>query len=277
MIRTRGTSGTPDDGHAKSAVDQPPRSGLPKAAQLIVADLCRQIITGDLRGDDSLPSENELMRLYGVSRPTLREALRVLEFEGLLTVRRGARGVPRSTSPLGRRRRVRWRSTLTPRRNICRCDRGSIGHRTCCVRLVAERGKQAHLLRLKQVLASSAHGGSDSTQSSGFHELLVDLAGNQTLTLVYGVLRLVLNESTTGVQLVECTDTRNLAGRRRAHDAHQHLVDLIERKDGDQAEGFWTEHLRGGYIARKPPGATPLNFSGCDRRVRPFWPRGSWL
>ena len=262
MMRTRVTSGTPDDGHPNSVVDQPLRSGPPKAAQLIVADLRRQIIRGDLRGDDSLPSENELMRLYGVSRPTLREALRVLEFEGLLTVRRGARGGSTVHVPNGEAA-ARSMALVLEHRGATLADvveaRSAI--EPACARLVAERGKKAHLLRLKQDLASSASGGSDSTQSSGFHELLVDLAGNQTLTLMYGMLRLVLNESTTGVQLVECTDTRNLAGRRRAHDAHQHLVDLIERKDGDQAEGFWAEHLRGGYLAHKPPGATPLNFS----------------
>ncbi len=33
-----------------------------------------------------------------------------------------------------------------------------------------------------------------------------------------------------------------------AQDAHQHLVDLIERKNGEEAEEFWTEHLRAGYL-----------------------------
>ena len=46
-----------------------------------------------------------------------------------------------------------------------------------------------------------------------------------------------------------------------AHDAHQHLVDLIERKNGEEAEEFWTQHLRAGYLARRPPSGTPLNFS----------------
>jgi len=38
-----------------------------------------------------------------------------------------------------------------------------------------------------------------------------------------------------------------------AQDAHQHLVDLIERKNGEEAEEFWTERLRAGYLARRPP------------------------
>ena len=90
-MRPSQTSGDPDERHPNLVVSPPFRSGSPKAAQ-IVADLRGQIVRGDLQGDDSIPPEDELMRQYGVSRPTLREALRVLEFDGLLTTRRGAKG-----------------------------------------------------------------------------------------------------------------------------------------------------------------------------------------
>jgi DNA-binding FadR family transcriptional regulator len=113
---------------------------------------------------------------------------------------------------------------------------------------------------LKQSLTSSARVDSNSAQYPEFHQLLVELADNQTLTLMHGMLKAVLTGSTTGVEPTECTGIRDLDGR-RSHDAHQHLVDLIEAKDGDRAEEFWTEHLRGCYLADRPPGKTPLNFS----------------
>jgi GntR family transcriptional repressor for pyruvate dehydrogenase complex len=131
-----------------------------------------------------------------------------------------------------------------------------------CARLVAERGKKTHLLKLTRYLSANPPGrGSTSAPSDGFHDLLVELAGNQTLILMYGMLRVVLAESSTGSPLVECADTRNLQGRLRAHDAHQHLIDLIARKDGDQAEEFWTEHLRNGQVARRSSNRRPLNFT----------------
>ena len=59
---------------------------------MVAAELRRQIVLGKLKQDDQLPSENALMEQFGVSRPTLREAFRILESEGAITVRRGVRG-----------------------------------------------------------------------------------------------------------------------------------------------------------------------------------------
>ena len=41
---------------------------------------------------DQLPPESALMEQFGVSRPTLREAFRILEAEGAISIRRGVRG-----------------------------------------------------------------------------------------------------------------------------------------------------------------------------------------
>ena len=49
------------------------------------------VVHGQLKEGDFLPNEAELMAHFGVSRPTLREAVRVLESERLVEVRRGSR------------------------------------------------------------------------------------------------------------------------------------------------------------------------------------------
>jgi GntR family transcriptional regulator, transcriptional repressor for pyruvate dehydrogenase complex len=46
-----------------------------------------------------LPPESELMEQFGVSRPTLHEAFRVLESESLIQMQHGVRGGARVTSP----------------------------------------------------------------------------------------------------------------------------------------------------------------------------------
>lgn len=58
----------------------------------IIADDLRALIVDEGRPGDYLPSEHVLLERYGVSRPTLREALRILEVEGLVKIRRGAQG-----------------------------------------------------------------------------------------------------------------------------------------------------------------------------------------
>src|SRR6204780_5085650 len=72
---------------------------VPKAAELVAAGIRGQIIRAELKQGDSLRAESELMETFGVSRPTLREAIRVLEMESLLRMRRGSRGGAVVTAP----------------------------------------------------------------------------------------------------------------------------------------------------------------------------------
>src|SRR5262249_56086363 len=58
----------------------------------IADELRAMIVTGKLRDGDSLGRESDLVDRFGVSRPSLREALRILEAEGLVSVVRGVRG-----------------------------------------------------------------------------------------------------------------------------------------------------------------------------------------
>jgi GntR family transcriptional repressor for pyruvate dehydrogenase complex len=58
----------------------------------IVEQIRESILTGALAPGDRLPNERDLCTNFGVSRPTLREALRVLEALGLVEIRRGRGG-----------------------------------------------------------------------------------------------------------------------------------------------------------------------------------------
>ena len=72
---------------------------VPKTAELVAAHIRRRIVRGELKEGDALPPESALMDEFAISRPTLREAFRILESEGLITVRRGARGGARVQIP----------------------------------------------------------------------------------------------------------------------------------------------------------------------------------
>lgn len=63
-----------------------------KASEHIVEQIRKAIFEGKLRPGDRLPSETHLMQSFRVSRATLREALRALEFLGFLEIRKGANG-----------------------------------------------------------------------------------------------------------------------------------------------------------------------------------------
>jgi GntR family transcriptional regulator, transcriptional repressor for pyruvate dehydrogenase complex len=71
----------------------PPQRSL-KASENTARDIVDDIVINGLREGDSLPSESVMLQQYGVSRETLREALRLLEVQGLIVIRRGAGGGP---------------------------------------------------------------------------------------------------------------------------------------------------------------------------------------
>ena len=64
----------------------PKRDRLREKPQLVADELRHLIVSGQLTEGESLGREPELIERFGVSRPSLREALRILEAEGLITV-----------------------------------------------------------------------------------------------------------------------------------------------------------------------------------------------
>jgi GntR family transcriptional repressor for pyruvate dehydrogenase complex len=74
------------------------RGKKPKAAEIAAAELRRQIVTGRLKPGDKLHPESILQTEFNISRPTLREALRLLESESLITISRGKHGGARVIS-----------------------------------------------------------------------------------------------------------------------------------------------------------------------------------
>ena len=65
---------------------------VPRTAD-VVADRIRElIVTGQLADGERLPSLHSLLDEFGISGPTMREVLRMLESEGLITVQRGKIG-----------------------------------------------------------------------------------------------------------------------------------------------------------------------------------------
>ena len=89
---------------AEEEADQP-RSFLPiavtgaalrslKASETVARQLVDDIVVGRMCTGDPLPAEPAMMQKYGVSRETLREGLRLLEVQGLISIRRGPGGGP---------------------------------------------------------------------------------------------------------------------------------------------------------------------------------------
>lgn len=114
-----------------SVEDELPDNGIgpvvvPKASDVLANHLREQILRGQLPEGSALPVERELAAAVGLSRGTVRDALRVLEIEGLITTRPGRAGgsfvrrpdattLQRSLNALVSGRGVRFRSLLETR------------------------------------------------------------------------------------------------------------------------------------------------------------------
>lgn len=77
---------TPDSMFQPNALDSM------SAAEQIAEQLRAAMIDGSLKPGDRLPSEPELAEGFGVSRPTVREAMKILRGQGVLRTSRGAKG-----------------------------------------------------------------------------------------------------------------------------------------------------------------------------------------
>jgi GntR family transcriptional regulator, transcriptional repressor for pyruvate dehydrogenase complex len=65
-----------------------------KTSESVARDIVDYIVAAGLSEGDVLPSEAKMVEQYGVSRESLREGLRLLEAQGLITIRRGPGGGP---------------------------------------------------------------------------------------------------------------------------------------------------------------------------------------
>lgn len=230
----------------------------PKTAELIATDLRRQIVKGDLKPGATLPPEVQLMGQYGVSRPTLREAFRILETETLINVRRGSRGGAQVTSP-DSSVAARYVGLLLQLRATTLIDvyeaRSVV--EPYCARLLAQRRTPRDLTDLRQCVADLSalvEAGveavpdptlwSDLTYS--FHELIFERCGNQTLAVQCEVLAdIVATHLRQAIAQDLHTDQKASAGFRRTIRSYTKMVTLLEARDAEAAELHWRRHLEG--------------------------------
>jgi DNA-binding FadR family transcriptional regulator len=219
---------------------------VPKAAELVAADLRRQIIRGELAEGDALPPESELMTRFGVSRPTLREAFRVLESESLITIRRGARGGAR-VQPPGREVAARYTSFTLEYRGVtvrdvydarAALEVPSVG-KLALERTDGDLAILADALKRQDAVAENAH---ESIRLHGnFHTLVVKLAGNQTLTLLNEMLHDIVEVANTSLQ--PQGDAAVELARENTNKTHRRVVEYIRARDVRRAEDLWRRHL----------------------------------
>jgi GntR family transcriptional repressor for pyruvate dehydrogenase complex len=221
--------------------------------QQIADELRALIIAGELSEGDSLGHEPELVERFGVSRPSLREALRILEAEGLITVVRGVRGGVVVHQP-NERMAARTAAMVLQARNVALSDvfeaRAQL-EPLAAKAIASSRRRRSIVNELRGLIGEEEACVQDpeafGVANAAFHERLVGLAGNQTLSIVAEMLSEVVARAVTAVSKADDI-VGSLSIRRRGIRSQRRLLELLEDGDGVAAEEHWRSHM--GVVGR---------------------------
>jgi DNA-binding FadR family transcriptional regulator len=215
-----------------------------------IADVLRAlIVSGDLVEGDSLGHEPDLVERFGVSRPSLREALRILEAEGLITVVRGVRGGVVVHAP-DERMTARTAALVLQARNVPLADvfeARSMVEPLAAKAIAGARNRRTAVKELRELVDKQQASIDDPDEfgvaNAAFHERLVSLAGNQTLTIVAEMLNEVVARAVAAVSRGG-DSLGSVSTRRRGIRSQERLLDLLEAGDGTAAEEHWRAHMQ---------------------------------
>lgn len=214
---------------------------LPKAAEVLSNRIKQEIISGKYPEGMMLPPENEMAQQLSVSRPTVREALRLLESEGLITIRLGPRGGPRVERPsiptitrslttLFQYERVSLADLLEARRAI----------EPACARVAASRATPRDIVALQLSIDNMrAHLDDDVVfweENANFHLALVTAGRNIVLYTLMTALRELIYRFMAGLHVPEEERTNTLAD-------HAAIMEAIAAHDSDSAARAAHAHL----------------------------------
>lgn len=171
----------------------------------IAAAIGEAIASGRLSMDERLPNEADLAEQFGVSRPTVREALKRLAAKNLIRSRRGASGGNFVSMPSFEQVRsdLSTTATLLVSHQVFSLAEVAESRRlleTTCARLAAERRTDDHLTALQA--AFDRQGRPDLSDEQfceadvAFHRVVVEAAGNAVLDYVMVLALEALHPST---------------------------------------------------------------------------------
>ncbi|MFG1929294.1 FadR/GntR family transcriptional regulator [Mycobacterium sp. NPDC048908] len=220
----------------------------PRVAEIVAARLREDILSGRLKEGDVLPSQEILLSEFGVSPPALREAIHILETDGLISVRRGNVGGAVVHQPSAERTAHMISMALQSRSSTPADVSGALLHlEPICAGMCAAREDRATevLPHLEAEICRQAEQFDDLSRyvpnARRFHEAIVSRCGNEPMILLIGSLELIWSAHESSVWSDDNpADPMSRRTMRAALRDHQRLFDAI--RDGDSARAVRIAH-----------------------------------
>ncbi len=241
----------------------------PASYELVLDQIRRAIQIGRFLAGERLPSERDLADQLGVSRTTVREAMRVLQGEGLIETRRGRSGgaivIAPETTPAERRGLVRRR--LAELENVFDYR---LAIEPAAARLAADRRTKSDVAALREIvtaLGSLATTSAHETPSpvarffatdAEFHDRIAQATRNPLLVEAVGDARAAMFLPVGGV----FTELHPDANR-----GHEEIFAAIETGDGNAAREAMSEHIGLTWQALREMARPSRRGGGRSRRA----------
>ncbi len=216
---------------------------VPKASDVLAEHLRERILRGELDEGSPLPTERELGERSGLSRASVREALRILESEGLIQTRPGRNGgasvkqptadsIARSVGLFVRGRRIRLKSLLETREVI----------EPAVARLAALNRTDADVAALAEAQTRLAASQTDRAAyleaNVDWHLAVANASHNEPLVGFMTAISAVIQSATENPQL----DSDEV--RRQTIAVHDRIQAAIFAGDAEAAERRMARHVR---------------------------------
>lgn len=216
---------------------------LNRVSQAIVDQVKMLLRQGRLKPGDRLPSERELCERFGVSRVTVREALRVLEAGGLIDIRVGAHGGAFVTTPTSQQigEGLADLLNLSPLTALQVTEARQV-FELGIVPLVVERATDEDIAALRELVkrhqAALEAGEYQMSMSADFHTRVAAATHNPAIEMLVQSFHGPLLMS-----LMEAQVVAPLMGHRGSEE-HAAFIDAIADRDTERALSIMREHLQ---------------------------------
>ena len=238
----------------RSAASQEPVTSVqrirqPRVAEIVASRLREDILSGRIKEGDILPSQDTLLAEFGVSPPALREAIHILETDGLISVRRGNVGGA-VVHPPSAERTAHMISMVLQTRSATPADvSGALMHlEPICAGMCAAR--EDRLTEVVPYLEAEIRTQTEQFDNLSryvpnarrFHEAIVSRCGNEPMILLIGSLELIWSAHESSVWSDDADPMEHKTMRAALRD-HQRLLDAIRDGNESRAVRLAQDHL----------------------------------
>ncbi len=232
---------------------------VPKAGEVVAERIRRQIASGKLPIGHQLPQEEELTAMFGIARTTLREALRVLESQGLIGIKRGRGGGAIVTEPkldslsemIGVVMQLR-QTTLGDLDDARMMIEPPLAGRLARSHTPEDLDVLNAIVARADAAAEASDGVAFGRAAAALHEAIITRAGNNTMAIFGSLLHDILEH-----HFGSAAANTNQDLFRRAVRSYRKLLKLIEQGDEAAATAHWLRQL--GFMYQQRSGLQLLD------------------